>query len=106
LVEVEAGEIGSGAAEVADGAVFGVGIVDENVDGFYLGEVADDFGVDPGNGLEFSGPVLGVVGPRDPRGSVRSPLGWHAVVGRLVIGAAQWSPLPVKKCAKSSNEVV
>ena len=66
LVEVEAGEIGSGSAEVADGAVFGVGIVDEDVDGFDLGEVADDLGIDPGDGLELTGPVLGVVGPGDP----------------------------------------
>ena len=105
LVEVEAGEIGSGAAEVADGAVFGVGIVDEDVDGFDLGEVADDFGVDPGDGLEFSGPVLGVVRPGDPGGGVRSPLGGHAVVGRLVVGAAQWYPLPVQCCAKSCVHV-
>jgi hypothetical protein len=54
-MEVEAGEVGSGAAEVADGAIFGVGIVDEDVDGFDLGEVADDFGVDPGDGLNFPG---------------------------------------------------
>jgi hypothetical protein len=46
--------------------------------------------------LEFSGPVLGVVGPRDPCGGVRGPLGGHAVVGWLVVGAAQWYPLPVK----------
>ena len=73
---------------------------------FDLGEVADDFGVDPGDGLEFSGPVLGVVGPRDPGGGVRGPLGGHTVVGRHVVGAAQWYPLPVKKFAKSSNDLV
>jgi len=92
LVKVEAGEIGSGAAEVADGTIFGVGIVDEDVDGFDLGEVANDLGVDPGDGLEFSGPVFGVVGPGDPGRGVRGPLGGHAVVGRLVVGAAQWVP--------------
>ncbi len=105
LVEVETGEIGSGAAEVADGAVFGVGIVDEDVDGLDLGEVADDFGVDPGNGLKFSGPVLGIVRPGDPGGGMRSPLGGHAVVGRLVVCAAQWYPLPVRCCAKSCDHV-
>jgi len=100
LVEVEAGEIGSGAAEVADGAVFSVGIVDEDVDGFDLGEVADDLGVDPGDGLEFSRPVLGVVGPGDPGGGVRGPLGGHAVVGRLVVGAAQRVPPTRQKVCK------
>jgi hypothetical protein len=99
LVKVEAGEVGSGSAEVADGAIFGVGIVDQDVDGFDLGEVADDFGVDPGDGLEFSGPVFGVVGPRDPGGGVGGPLGRHAVVGWLVVGAAQWvPPYPSKVC--------
>jgi len=69
-VEVEAGEVGSGAAEMAGGAVLGVFVVDEDVDAFDLGEVADDFAVDPGDGLEFAGPVLGVVGPGDPGGGV------------------------------------
>ena len=73
-------------------AAFGVFVVDEDVDVFYLGEVADDLGVDPGDGLEFSGPVFGVVGPGDPGGGVGGPLGGHAVVGRLVVGAAQWVP--------------
>jgi hypothetical protein len=32
------------------------------------------------------------VRPGDPGGGVRGPLGGHAVVGRLVVGAAQWVP--------------
>ncbi len=99
VVEVEAGEVGSGAAEVAGGAVLGVVVVDEDVDVFDLGEVADDFGVDPGDGLEFSGPVLGVVGPGDPGGGVGSPLGGHAVAGRFLIGA-QWVPPTHTKVCK------
>jgi hypothetical protein len=69
------------------------------VDGFYLGEVADDLGVDPGDGLEFSGPVLGVMGPGDPGRGVRGPLGGHAVVGRLLVGA-QWVPPTRQKVCK------
>jgi hypothetical protein len=39
------------------------------------------------------------MGPRDPSGGVRSPLSGHAVVGRLVVGAAQWyPPTPAKVC--------
>jgi hypothetical protein len=49
--------------------------------------VANDFGVDPGDGLEFAGPVLGVVGPGDPGGGVGSPFGGHAIV--CMVGAAQ-----------------
>jgi hypothetical protein len=108
VVEVEACEVGSGAAEVAGGAVFGGEVVDEDVDVFDLGEVADDFGVDPGDGLEFSGPVLGVVGPGDPGGGVGGPLGGHAVVlvarlGHLVLSGCG-VPTPVK-CAKSSIQM-
>ena len=42
--------------------------------------MADDFAIDPGDGLEFARPVLGVVGPGDPGGGVRSPFGGHSVV--------------------------
>ena len=45
------------------------------------GEVADDLGVDPGDGLELAGPVFGVVGPGDPGGGVGLPLGGHAKRG-------------------------
>ena len=86
VVEVQAGEVGALAAEHAGGALFGGDVVDEDVDVFDLREVADDFAVDPGDGLEFVGPVLGVVGPGDPGGGVRSPLGGHAVVLGLRCG--------------------
>jgi hypothetical protein len=39
------------------------------------------------------------VGPRDPGGGVRGPLGGHAVVGRLRIGA-QWVPPTRQKVCK------
>lgn len=80
MVEVEAGEVGSGAEEDAAGALFGGLVVDEDVDVLDAGEVADDLGVDPGDGLEFSGPVLGIVGPRNPGGGMGLPLGGHTVV--------------------------
>ena len=64
-------------------------IVDEDVDVFDLGEVADDLAVDPGDGLELAGPVVGVVGPGGPGGGVWGPLGGHAVGRRFVIGAGQ-----------------
>jgi len=81
-VEVEAGEVSS--ATFADGfcaALSGI-IVDEDVDVFYAGEVADDFRVDPGDGLEFVGPILWVVGPGKPSGGVCIPLCGHEVLGR------------------------
>jgi hypothetical protein len=80
VVEVQAGEVGMLAEEHVGCTLFGGEIVDEDVDVFDLREVADDFRVDPGDGLEFVGPVLGVVGPGDPGGGVRGPLGGHAVV--------------------------
>src|SRR5712692_5207470 len=41
-------------------------------------QVADDFRVDPGNWLEFSGPVAAVVRPGEPGGRVGLPFGGHA----------------------------
>jgi hypothetical protein len=93
-MEVEAGEVGSGAEEHATGAVLCGLVVDEDVDVLAAGEVADDLGVDPGDGLELSGPVLGVVGPGDPGGGVRGPLGWHAVVLIAWLGHDAAGPLP------------
>ena len=107
VVEVEAGEVGSGAAEEAGGTVLGVGVVDEDVDVFDSGEVADDLGVDPGDGLELAGPVLGVVGPGDPGGGVRGPLGGHAVVliawcGHLVSVALSFTPALYPRVVRGS----
>ena len=73
------------------GSLLGGLVVDEEMDVFDLGEVADDLGVDPGDGLELAGPVLGVVGPRDPGCCVRGPLGGHAVV--LFAGCSHFGSL-------------
>jgi hypothetical protein len=40
------------------------------------------------------------VGPRDPCSGVGGPLGGHAVVGWLVVGAAQWLPPTRQKVCK------
>lgn len=80
MVEVQAREVGSLAAQHAGGALLGGEVVDEDVHVLDLREVADDLAVDPGDGLELAGPVLGVMGPGDPGGGVRGPLGGHAVV--------------------------
>ena len=78
VVEVEAGHVGSVAAEHSGGAgLFGQAVYEE-VDVFDAGEMADDFGVDPGDGLELVGPVFGVVGPGEPGSGVGCPLGGHA----------------------------
>ena len=112
-MKVETGEIGSGAEKDAVGAFFGGFVVDEDVDILNLGKVANDFGVDPGNGLKFSRPVFGVMGPGDPGGGVRSPLGGHAVgfvgwTGHVIFRHSSivslLLPPPAKKCAKSSIE--
>src|SRR6185437_9197177 len=80
VVEVEARHVGSGALEKTVGAALGREIVDEDVHILYSRQMADDFGIDPGNGLKFSGPVFGIMRPRDPGGVVGGPLGGHAVV--------------------------
>ena len=80
-VEVQASEIGALTAKHAVGALFAGDIVDEDVHIFHAGEMADDLAVDPGDGLELAGPVLGIVGPGDPCGGVRGPFGGHAEAG-------------------------
>ncbi len=91
--------------EHAAGAVLGGLVVDEDVDVLATGEVADDLGVDPGDGLELSGPVLGVVGPGDPGGGVWCPLGGHAVVLIARLAHDLTGPPPLQKRAKSSKEM-
>ena len=94
VVEMEAREVGSGAEENPKSAFFSSLVVDQDVDFFDLGKMADDFGVNPGNGLKFSWPVLGVVRPADPGGGVRRPLGRHAIAGRFLINAQVVPPYP------------
>ena len=78
VMEEEAGEVGSATAEDAGGAALGGEIVDQDVDVLDGGEMANDFGVDPGDGLKLAGPVFRIVRPGDPCGGVRLPLGGHA----------------------------
>jgi hypothetical protein len=80
MVEVETGEVSSGALEQAGGTALGDQVVDENVNILDARQMANDFCVDPGDGLEFVGPVFGVVGPGDPGGGMGGPLGGHTVV--------------------------
>ena len=51
-------------------------------------QVADDLGVNPADGREFSRPVVAVVGPGDPGCRVRLPLGGHAIAksGGFLVG--------------------
>ena len=81
MMEVGAGEVGATAAEDVGGAALGGEVVDKDVDVFDAEEMADDLGVDPGDGLEIPGPVFWVVGPGHPGGGVGRPLGGHAVCG-------------------------
>jgi len=81
MVEVDAGKIRAAAAQDASRAAFGGEIVDEDVDVFYGGEMADNLCVDPGDGLELAGPVFWIMGPGDPCGGVGFPLGGHAGCG-------------------------
>src|ERR1700735_1452707 len=78
-MEPDSVEIGAGAFQDATGALFGGDIIHEDVDIFDAGEMADYFRVDPGDGLEFSRPVFGVVRPREPGSFMRLPFGGHAI---------------------------
>src|SRR5881628_2379614 len=54
-------------------------VIDDQLDVFVFRQITDDLRIDPRDGLEFSRPVTLIVGPREPCGGVRFPLGRHAV---------------------------
>ncbi len=61
-MEVQARDVRALADEHVGRTLFGGCIVDEDVYVLDLREVANDFAVDPRDGLEFVGPVLGLCG--------------------------------------------
>ena len=85
VVEVEAGEVGAAAAKDAVARRSAARSLTRMWTSSTRGEMADDLGVDPGDGLELAGPVVGVVGPGDPGGGVRLPLGGHADWGVVMV---------------------
>ena len=72
-------EVGASALENTGHALQRLAVFDDDVDLLVAGEQAHDLRIEPGDGLEFSGPVLGIVGPGEPGGFVRFPFGRHAV---------------------------
>src|ERR1700756_1888616 len=60
------------------GTLLRVGVVHNQLDSFVAGEMADGFRIDPGNGLELSGPVAFEMRPRQPGCVVRVPTRGHA----------------------------
>ena len=76
-MKLDASKIGAAADEKIASTFLRSHIVDQNVDSFDSGEVADDIAIDPGNGLEFPWPVFWIMRPCDPGGGVRLPLGGH-----------------------------
>ena len=82
LVKVDTRYICAVTLQHRAGAVFGCLIVHQNVHIFDARQMPHDLRVDPGDGLEFAGPVLGVVRPGEPGGGVRLPFSGHAI-GRL-----------------------
>jgi hypothetical protein len=60
------------------GAFLRSGIVDDQFDPFAASQVADDFPVDPRDGLKLSRPIVAMVGPSQPSGVMRFPFCGHA----------------------------
>src|SRR5690348_15215529 len=81
---MEADVIAEGISAIEDTAslFFGVSILDQDFDTLVPREIADDFGIDPRDRIEFARPVGAVVGPSQPGGSVGLPLGGHAIAER------------------------
>ena len=62
-VEADVGGERIGAVEQLAGLALRGGVIDNQIDTLVAGEIADDFGVDPGDGIELARPIRVVVGP-------------------------------------------
>ena len=67
-----------GLIEDFPGALFRSRIVDDELDAFMPGQMADDFRVDPRDRLKLSRPVITIMRPCQPGGLVRLPFRGHA----------------------------
>jgi hypothetical protein len=105
LVEEDVIDVGVGTLEDAERAGFFFRVLNDEVDVFVCGEETDDFRVEPGDGLEFAGPVFRVVRPREPGGLMGGPFGGEAVMeGLRGFGhfySCGWYRIP--KCNSKSN---
>src|ERR1700676_536263 len=70
-MEANVGGKGVGSFQYFAGLLGGRRVVDDQLDAFMFGQVANDFRVDPRNRSELSGPIFAVVRPREPRGGGR-----------------------------------
>src|SRR5712692_11201890 len=76
----------------------GLGAIHDQVDTLMPHQIANDLGIDPLDGLKLSRPVVAKMGPGEPGGFVRLPLGRHAVSGctgenRLTRASGHLSPV-------------
>ncbi len=78
-VKVQSFGVHMGVTQDLERASASLGIFHNDGDTFHPRQVADNLGIYPGDGGEFSRPVAAVVRPGQPGGSVRLPFGGHAV---------------------------
>src|SRR5581483_3544549 len=79
MVKVQPREIRALPLQHAVRALLRSRVVDKNVHVLNAGEPAHDLAVHPWNRLKLLRPVLRIVRPGDPGGSMRSPLGGHSI---------------------------
>src|SRR5215471_17175978 len=79
--EMEFDPLQADVAAIEDGAytVALDRVQDDDVHVLHTAEVADDIGIDPGNALELSRPVVLIARPGDPSSLMSLPLRRHAV---------------------------
>src|SRR6266404_611581 len=75
--KVDSGEVHAGLFQDVARTRFRSAILNEQIDALNAREVANDFGIGPGNRGKFAGPVSLFVGPAEPGGFVMLPLGRH-----------------------------
>ncbi len=79
VVKVQPRQVRAGSQQDAPRPPLRGGIIDQDIDFLHLRQMANNFRIDPGYWLKLAGPVLRVVGPGDPGGKMRLPLGRHAI---------------------------
>ena len=77
--ELDLFQVGSRPSQVTVDDLLVGSALDQDSNRLAGGESADDFSINPANGIELVGPIGRIVGPAEPSGLMGLPLGGHGV---------------------------
>jgi hypothetical protein len=78
-VELDIFQWSVGSLQHFAGLFFGGAVIHDQFYALVPSQIANDFCVDPGDGVELAGPISMVVGPSQPGCGVGFPFGGHVV---------------------------